>query len=413
MKRRWKLAAWLVTLAALGGGGAYGVRQLRTLEAAATIPTAAVREGEFLEMVTCRGELVANRSVQILAPMNVPDLRIVWLAPDAAAVKEGDIVIRFDASTAKQQLAERQAALNQTQAALDQAIAQAKITAEQDKRDLVAAKHEVERARLEVSKAEIVSRLKGEEAKVNLGLAEDKLRVQEATIDLHTASDAARVASMTRVRDRSKEEVGVTERRLARMEVKSPGNGIIVYLSNYSQGWMNAKPFRVGDRAWGGSAIAEIPDLTTIQMKGKLEEIDRGRIAIGAETRVSVDALPEKPLKAQLSLISPLTEQNFEWPPTRNFRALAGLVETDQRLRPGMNGRMDIVVKRHSGALTIPSKAIFSRQGKAIAYVAEGGRFRAVFIEIIARNTDESAVKGLRPGQHVSLVEVAADRVIS
>ena len=73
----------------------------------------------------------------------------------------------------------------------------------------------------------------------------------------------------------------------------NPLTGVVVYLPNYSQGWMNAKPFKVGDRAWSGAALAEIPDLSTLEMEGKLEEIDRGRMAAGATVRVRVDALPE------------------------------------------------------------------------------------------------------------------------
>lgn len=411
--RPWsRILTWLFSAMILVGMGAWGVQKFRAVEAATTLPTAPVRQGEFLEIVTCRGELFSLRSVQVTSPVNVPDLRIVWLAPAASRVKAGDVVIRFDPSSARQQLAEKEAALRQAEATLEQAVAEGRITLEQDKRDLVSSRHQVERARLEVSKADIVSRLQGEEAKVNLGLAEDKLKVQEATADLHAASDQAKVASLKRVRDKAADEVAITKDRLAKMEIKAPMDGMIIFLSNYSQGWMNAKPFAVGDRAWPGSAIAEVPDLDSLEMKGKLEETDRGRIISGDEVRVHVDSLPEKPLKAKLRMISPLTEQNFEWPPTRNFRAHAQLVETDTRLRPGMNGRMDIIVGRASGALSIPAKAVFSRNGKPIVYLTKGGRFQPVEIEVVTRNPDEVAIKGLRPGQQVALVEPEAKELM-
>jgi hypothetical protein len=400
-----KKLVWLAGLLLTAGATALGVHHLRHIEGVSNLPAAPVRQGEFLEIVTCRGELVASRSIQLLAPANVPDLRIVWLAPASSAVKGGDAVIRFDASSARQHLAEKEAALRQAEASLDQAVAQARITIEQDKRDLVTSRHQVERAQLEASKADIVSRLKGEEARIDLGLAEDKLKVQEASAQLHKASDNAKVASLSRQRDKAKDEVDLTKERLAKMEIKAPSDGYIIYLANYSQGWMNAKPFKVGDRAWPGSAIAELPDLRTLEMKGKLEEIDRGRITLGDEVRVRIDSLPEKPLKARLRLVSPLTEQNFEWPPTRNFRAHAELLDGDGRLRPGMNGRMDIVVKRHTTVLSIPSKAVFSRNGRPVAYVSDAGRFRAVEIEVLARNPDEVAVSGLQAGGQVALVE--------
>ena len=136
--------------------------------------------------------------MQIIAPVNVPSLRIVWQAPAGGAVKQGDPVVRFDPSSTQQQLQEKDAALKQAQATLDQALADARITAEQDHRDLSSAKYDVEKARMEASKAEIVSKLQGEESRIDLGLSEQKLRVQEATVDLHATSDQAKIASLTR-----------------------------------------------------------------------------------------------------------------------------------------------------------------------------------------------------------------------
>jgi hypothetical protein len=45
------------------------------------LPTAPVRQGDFAVMIRCRGALTARRSVQIIAPVGVQDLQIVWLAP--------------------------------------------------------------------------------------------------------------------------------------------------------------------------------------------------------------------------------------------------------------------------------------------------------------------------------------------
>ena len=232
----------LVTVAVLVGGG-FAVMRLREAEAATSLPTAPARKGEFLVITRCRGELHARRSVQINAPMNVPDLRVMWLAPQNSAVKEGDVVIRFDGSGAKQQLQEKDAALKQAAATLEQAEAEARITAEADKRELSAAGYDLEKARLEVSRQEILSVIQGEEAKINLGLSENKLKVQQATVALHEASSRSKLASLARVKEQAQYEVDLTTDRLAKMEVKTPLTGVIIYMPNYSAGWMNAKPF--------------------------------------------------------------------------------------------------------------------------------------------------------------------------
>jgi HlyD family secretion protein len=303
-----KILRVVLALAVLAAVGA-GAWRARRAQAATSLAVAPVRKGDFLVIVRCRGELKARRSVQLTAPVNVPDLQIVWLATAGDPVKTGQPVIRFDPSSARQQLQEKEAGLNQAQATLDQALAQAKITAEQDKLDLSSARYEVEKARLEASKAEIVSALQGEESKIDLGLAEQKLRVQDATVKLHEASDKAKIASLTRLRDQAQAEVDLTKHRLAQMEIQAPSDGVIIYLSNYSQGWMNAKPFKVGDHAWPGGALAEIPDLSTLEMEGKVEEIDRSRIAVHArpqaqagllDLRVSAKASRRRPFERLL-----------------------------------------------------------------------------------------------------------------
>jgi HlyD family secretion protein len=356
-------------------------------------------------MVRCRGKLVSMHSAQLIAPVNVPGMVISWQAPPNSEVKQGDVVIRFDSSAARQQLLEKEAALKQAQASLDQNVAQARMTAEQDKLDLTSAQVEVERATLEASKQEVVSRLQGEESKIDLGIAKEKLSVEEATVNLHQKSDASRIASQTRQRDKAQQDIDVSNERLGKMEVHAPSSGVIVYLNNFSQGWMNAKPFQVGDQVWPGSGIAEIPDLSTLAMKGKLEEIDRGRISVGMDVRMQVDPFPEKNYPGKLSAISPLVEQTFDWPPSRNFRAVGSFAERDNRLRPGMNGRLDIVIQRIPNAISIPANALFTRMGRPTVYLEGKNGWTPKEVEVLARNPDEVAIRGIDPDAKVSLVE--------
>ena len=402
-----RIRNWLTFLfvLVLVGGASAGIYRYRQSLNAVTYPAAPARLGDFLVIIRCRGELKAERSVAVYAP-RVPDLRIAWLAPAGEAVKKDASIVRFDSSTAQQQLQQKDAALRQSQATLDQAVAQSRITSEQDKSDLADARFTVERAKLEVSKQEIVSRLQGEAAQVDLTIAEQKLKVQQATVELHATADRSKIASATRLRDQAAADVDLTKSRIGQMELKAPLDGILVFESNYSQGWMNAKPFKVGDNVYAGMEIAEMPDLGTLTMDAKVEEIDRGRIEPGQETRVRIDSLPELTMNAKLDRISLMAETTNEFPPTRNFRAYAPIVKPDGRLRPGMNGGMDIVIRRIPNAISIPSKALFTHAGKPVVYVADKGQYRAVNVDVQARNPDEVAVTGISAGTMVTLVDI-------
>jgi multidrug efflux pump subunit AcrA (membrane-fusion protein) len=399
--RSWAIFLFVVLLFS---GAAAGVYRYRQTNAAAILPSAPAREGDFLVLIRCRGEIKAGRSVQSYTPM-VPNLRIAWLAPPGEFVKEGEVIVKFDSSSAKEQLMQKDAQLRQAQATLDQAVAQAKITAEQDKTDLADAQFTVERARLEASKQEIVSRLQGEQSKIDYGVAQQKLKVQEATVALHAASDKSKLASLTRQRDQAQSDVDITKARIAQMELKAPISGFLTFESNYSQGWMNAKPFKVGDNVWSGMVLAEMPDLSTLQLDAKVEEIDRGRIAVGQDVHIRIDSLPEITVNAKLDQVSLLAEVSNEFPPVRSFRAYAHITKPDARFRPGMNGGMDIIINRIPKAISIPAKALFTRAGKPIVYLAVNGQYRPTEVEVLARNPDEVAIKGVSAGSMLTLVD--------
>ena len=411
MKRRRKsgwIAAVLLALT-IGGVAAFVLLRPGAVTATGNLPMATARKGEFLVIVSCRGELVADRSVQIAAPVSIPNLQLAWMVDQGKTVKPGDPVVRFDSSGAKRQLQEKEAMMAQAQATLDQAVAQASITVEQDKLEASTLRQAVEKARLETSKKEIVSALQGEENRIDLGLAEEKLKVQMATMEHNAASGQSKIASFKSQRDKAKDEFELTRDRIAQMEVRAPAAGVVSYQMNFSQGWMNAKPFKTGDNVWPGSSIMEIPDLTSLRLKGKAEEIDRGRMTEGQDVRVIMDPFPEKPFLGKLEAISPLTEQSFDWPPSRNFRAYASMGAVDNRLRPAMNGRMDVIVDRIKDAISVPAKAVFARDGVPVVLVPGRVGLKPVRVEVVARNPDEVAVRGIEAGAQVALVDTAAE----
>jgi multidrug efflux pump subunit AcrA (membrane-fusion protein) len=403
-KRRLRSALTTLFVLLILAGAGYAAYHFRPGQTAEILPSAPARQGDFLVIIRCRGDLKAGRSTQVYTPM-VPNLRIAWLAPPGELAKEGDVIVKFDSSSSSQQLMQKEAQLRQAQATLDQALAQAKITAEQDKTELADAKFTVERAKLEASKQEIVSRIQGEQSKVDLGVAEQKLKVVEATVELHAASDKSRIASLTRQRDAAQADVDLMKSRLTQMELKAPVTGMLMLGFNYAQGWMNAKQYKVGDSVYSGMSLAEMPDLTTLMMDAKVEETDRGRIKVDQDVRVRIDSLPELAVEAKIGQISLLAETSNEFPPVRNFRAYSFLTKPDPRLRPGMNGGMDIITDRIPNAISVPAKALFTHNGKPIVYLASNGKYKPTEVDVLARNPDEIAVKGIAAGAMVTLVD--------
>jgi hypothetical protein len=151
--------------------------------------------------------------------------------------------------------------------------------------------------------------------------------------------------------------------------------------------------------------IATFPDLDTLMIDVTVEEIDRGRMKVSDEVIVRVDALPDVTITTTLSGISPLAELSID-SRGRAFHAYGALGGgVDPRIRPGMNGSMDIVIDRIPEATIVPARALFTRAGKPAVYVAAGDGFRLAEVQVLARNPDEIAVDGLEADARVALAD--------
>jgi HlyD family secretion protein len=265
----------------------------------------------------------------------------------------------------------------------------------------------VELAEIKTATNEFIPRLEAERNTIDLETAQQKLKVLEATVKQHEVSDEAKLNSLKRQRDLAQSELEIAQTRLTRMELTAPLTGFWIVNANY-QG-TTSQPFKVGDAVTSGMNVAVIPDMTSLMLDVKIEEIDRGRIQAGADVRVKVDAVPELVIAAKLTQISPLAELSLEGVIARSFRAYAALPDPDPRLRPGMTGGMDIVIERIPDAISVPAKAVFTSAGKPIVYLSDAaGGLRPVEVQVLARNPDEVAVSGLPDGAMVALVEPSA-----
>lgn len=377
--------------------------------AEAAIPLAPVREGEFVAVIRTRGQIVAERSLPIYAPI-ATDLRISWMAPVGELLESGEPMVRFDSSTAERDLIEKRRALEQARANLDRAVVEAQVAAEHDERELVDGALAVELASLATLDSEFVGRIEAEQGAIDLRLAEQSLRQLEAEVQQRAVSSESRIASLQRQFEQAQAEVDLIESRIAGMEIRAPISGYAIYATTSNSitsvlSGQAQQPYRVGDQVSGGMNVATIPDMSTLVIDVEVEEIDRGRMEVGDEVILRVDALPGVSIPTTLSGISPLAEIASS-SRGRSFHAYASLGEqVDERIRPGMNGSMDIVLDRVPDTLIVPAQALFTRGGKPAVFVVDEEGFNPVEVEVLARNTDEIAVSGVAPGDRVALVD--------
>jgi multidrug efflux pump subunit AcrA (membrane-fusion protein) len=328
-KKRW----FLLFVVLLAAAVLYGVTRVRS--SAPSLATAQAVRGDFDITIKARGEVKALRSVTLVAPISLTDVQIVSLVPAGTLVKEGDVVIELDTTSQEDRLNQRMSAIKQVDAEMDRLKAQNRIQDEQDNLDLAQAQFNVERAKLEVSKQEIVSEIEAGKAKLALKNSERALEEVKERILAHKRAQAADADAVLQRRKKAEADVALSKKNLERMAIKSPISGILQVLPNSAAGRRmfgggggssSAPEYKPGDRAFPGAGIAEIPDLNSLCVELAIEETDRGHVSAGQTVRVKVDALADVLIPGVIESISPLSQVNYSVrPPQKTFRAVVKL----------------------------------------------------------------------------------------
>lgn len=403
LSRLWsqrKLAVVVVLLVSCGAV----LGAVRWMGHSPSVPTLTIQRGEFVDSVQFRGEIKALKSIGINAPAEAGELQILKIAADGAQVKKGDVIVEFDKTRPEQELAQFRSGLKSAEAEIDQARAQARLTEEEDSTAVMKARYDIEVAKLEASKKEIVSRIEGAEAQLKVADAEQALHEAEQKLTSDRIASKATIQSKIDASRKAAYDVERTERALKQMSLIAPLAGMVSLV----RGWRmdNDSAFKPGDRAWPGAPIAELPDVSTLRISARVEETERGRLALQQPVTVHLDAIADRQFEGKIEKISTIASSDFGggWPFPRNFDLAITLDQIDQRLKPGMTAQMTVVVERVPNAITLPAQASFQRSGKTVAYVWDGSKFQERTIEIGRLSGDRVlVVKGLKPEERVAL----------
>ena len=376
------------------------------------IPTAAAARGEFVDWLQLRAELKAAQSLTLRAPMEAGELRIVSLRPTGSTVAAGQTVAEFDPSTIARTLDEKRTEVNSFSAEIEKASAEAATREAESVTAETTARFEVERARLDYSGRDVLSRVEAEQRRLKVLDAEQKLREAEAKLAGARAESRAALAAASQKRDKARHDLDRASRQLASLRLVAPGPGSLSVLLNMRtpQPW---QPFKPGDQVWPGAEIATLPDPSTLYVVARVDEVERGRLTIGQPATVRAEALPDRELKARVETISRMARADFTggFPPPRNFDLTVTLDERDPRLRPGLTVTLRIAVDRLRDVVTVPVDAVFERNGEEIVYVLVGGQPRERRISVDRRSDDRVVVRsGVSPGEQVALLDPTLER---
>jgi len=395
----------VVLVVALSVAAAAALRR----DSSTSLPTALVSRTTFTDFLQLRGEIRPVRSVVLTAPSTGSDLQIIDLAANGAKVAAGDVMVTFDATLQQRTLETKRSEMKQAESEIDKAEAEQRRRVASAQSELDEAKKALARARLDVQGNELRPRIDAEHFVIAVSDAQEHVRELEKKIDGERIAAQADVAIARQKRAKAQFDVQDTERIIASLQVRAPIAGSISLLPNFRAGGPGraAPEFRRGDRAWFGAPIAELPDLTTVQMTARVDEADRGRIQAGSAVRVRVDAVPDRELTGTLKDISVVAKPDFtSWPPVRNFDLVVALSENDARLRSGMSASARIELDRLPDVIVVPTGAVFQRGAATVVYVVGKNGVENRPVTVLRRGREQIAIaSGLRDGERIALKE--------
>jgi len=244
-----------------------------------------------------------------------PGLRIVHLASQGATVKRGDVVVQFDGVQQEQNVIQQTLQVQSIQGSIDQLHATQKINDDADAMNKMTSEYGVESAKLDASKADVIDAIAGEKYRITVGVQEGSLQQVKANINAHLVGNDADNFRMNQQKDKAIRDLNTADSYLGMMQLRAPTDGVVNLMSNFRSAGtfgQSPPPFREGDNVWNGAEIAEIPDLSELYVDLKLDEVDRGKLQLGQEVRIRVDAIPDKEFIGSLDFISPIAVLVFK-----------------------------------------------------------------------------------------------------
>jgi HlyD family secretion protein len=204
--------------------------------------------------------------------------------------------------------------------------------------------------------------------------------LENSRLDLTTQSGAVL---------RSNQAMTLARQRVADARILAPTDGIILD-KLVSQGTVIAS---ASNSASGGTTLVRMADLSRVRARVLVSETDIGKVQVGMDATIKVDAFPNREFTGKVEKMEPqaIVDQNVTM-----FPVMVILENEDGALMPGMNGEVSILVERKNSALSIPLDAF--RLSNEAGAVAEMFGISKEKVDSINREGAQKALQARRVG---------------
>jgi HlyD family secretion protein len=363
------------------------------------------------EMSIKRAEAGLTESQARLAQTTAPNRRQDIEQQEAAVRRAESTLLRSKAQLAdsERNLA-RQKALSLKGFVAQSAVDSAQTNVEVQKADLASSQTEL------ASTKERLSLLMEGTRKEDIVAA--KAQVESARIALESErTNAANAQLRARDVERSRAQVEQIQNQLAQQQVQLKETNIVAPIS----GQVISKSINEGElvaSATGGFAqgavLVKIADLSKMQVKVNINEVDVARLKVGLPANIRVDGVKGQVFKGVVASLAPASIGSNSTSSTGSsvvrFEVKVAVTTPDNRLRPGMTAAVDIVLDQKDNILTLPAEALTA--GDKVSFVTgnvpdEATSQKSVTVGL-RNNAVVEIVSGLKAGDKVEVPKIDA-----
>jgi HlyD family secretion protein len=294
------------------------------------------------------GTTQAARSFAVLAPRlegaQLSNMVITFLVPTGTQVKQGDVLVSFDPQSQIKDFLEKQDKYTELAGQVAQKQGEEEVNRAKDETALQQAENDYKKARLELQKNEIVSRIDAEKNQETLDETQTTFKQLQETFALKRKAAAAAIHILELQRDSAQEAMQYAKSNASKMTVHSPMDGIAVLTSIWLNGRMGT--VQAGDQVRAGTSFMQVVDPSKMEVRVAVNQSDVEKIGIGDRAVIRPDAYPGMSLTAVLDEMSPLGQEGNFSDKIRLFSARFSIQGSDPRLLPDLSVAVDIDLLR-------------------------------------------------------------------
>jgi HlyD family secretion protein len=304
---------------------------------------------------------------------------------EGTEVSEGDFLIEFDTTTISNNLLNETARFQNVQERRQQQRGNNDTQLRQLRLSLEKARTDLEKLEEQVNaQAEIASGIQVEELRIRRDAARTNVEMLEKRLEFVMESDQLQLQALRNEERNSRKRMDDLLDAMELYTVRAPVDGVVIYRRDW-----NNQAKEVGSNVSMAEIVMEIPDLSTLRARIQVDELDAGRIEVGQEVSITVDAVQGRSFMGKVSSVGTILRQATFDRPQRIREIYVDLDNLDVRtLRPGMSLRAQIRVGEYPQAVVIPMTSIEGRDGRSFVQVFDSDARRVDWREVRLRTND-------------------------